>query len=488
MAEFFENAIKRMRKKASSGYRKQDFTSRYYLLFWFLLVPEFIALCLSAFLSFRYYYNWGFMRDYVGDSVMLYVAIFFTCAASFAIWFFTRHLTELFFEKSYIDEFMIVLIVLIGWNVYTDWNGATSLAENVHQRPSYLQAKEDSINNQINNIYFAYRWCSKHGKQHAHDDNCKHQKIPTSSGQLYDRYERFGHNPKSDRNTVNLLETQLKRLNSDYQYNITTADQKREKLQGYGQGSSIICLIIFLFCSLWRNRYDYKVKKENKDFKEEETQESEEAQPTSQPDPAPSSPPTPPTPPKGGIDIQELINAMNNAATLNVSNGKKVNGHNGHTQKPDPDPNLPSGLRPGDSQENTPEEHQPEDKEIAEEPQPEENENTEETFNVSHRQLPIHFTVAKNEATAEPAPETFNVSHLKELEIRACEMCRDDYEVNIRMESSGKKRKYCDECAPKARAHFQKLWKERKRLEAGNLAISKNAYSEAPQLKIDFGN
>jgi hypothetical protein len=468
MAEFFENAIKRMRKKASSGYKKQDFTSRYYLLFWFLLVPELIALCLSALLSFRYYYNAGFLRDYIGDSVMLYVATFFTCGASFFIWYLTKHTADLFFEKSYVDEFILMLIVLIFWNVYTDWNGATSLAENVHQRPSYLQAKEDSINSQISSIYFAYRWCSKHGKQHTYVDNCKHQKIPTSSGQLYDRYERFGHNPKSDRNTVNLLETQLKRLNSDYQYNITTADQKREKLQGYGQGSSIICLIIFLFCSLWRNRYDYKVKKENKDFKEEE---AKEAQPTSQPDPAPS-PPTPPTPPKGGIDMQELINAMN-AATLNVSsNGKKINGHNGHTQKPDPDPNLPSGFHTEES----------EDKAISEVLQ------SEETLNVSHRQLPIHFTVAKSEATAEPEPETFNVSHLKELEIRACEMCHDDYEVNIRLESSGKKRKYCDECAPKARAHFQKLWKERKRLEAGsNLAISKNAYEES-QLKFDFGN
>lgn len=243
----------KMKQTFAKKYTHKTFFKRYVWHYNLLLVPEILVLLLSAILSLKYWEHFPVIADYCG-TYALPVAVGFSMSVSLAIWLLSAHQLSLVFGQKHPDIFIIPLLALVSFNFYTDWNGVPQLAEEIHQKPVFESDKENQLNAQIQGIYEAYRWCGKHNSKH----NCPHAFMPSSPGQIKDVYARYGFNPSADRETVSTLQTQINRINADYQDEKKLVNKRQNRFTQTGRGGTIICLAIFFFCSIWRTWFEYK--------------------------------------------------------------------------------------------------------------------------------------------------------------------------------------------------------------------------------------
>lgn len=247
---FNENS---MRKSFSQKYTRKTFFKRYIVHYNVLLLPEIAVLLISALLSLKWWQYLPTIQDYFG-SYALPVAIVCTLSISLAIWLLTAHQLPLILTEKKADVFLLPLLALIVFNFYTDWHGVPQLAAELHKKPTYQTAKEESLNEQIQNVYAAYRWCSVHNSKH----DCPSAIMPASPGQIKDSYQRWGFKPAQDRQTILTLQNQLNRMNSDYNEQKQSALLRQERFTDSGRGGTIACMIIFLFITCWRHHFEYK--------------------------------------------------------------------------------------------------------------------------------------------------------------------------------------------------------------------------------------
>ncbi len=236
-------------------YRDKSFFSRYIKFYYLLTFPEILALVISSILSYKWWSSFEILEN---DYGFLFATIA-TCCISITIFLLTNHLASLWLSERKIDEFIIPLLFLIIFNIYTDWNGVTPLAETVYEKPVFAQQKEDSLSATISQILLSYRWCSAHNAKHKVNELCEHTYVPSSAGQLLSSYEKYGYEPETDKKTISLLQEQINRLNQDYSEDKVITETKRKHFVKTGRGGTIACLIIFLFCGIWKHTFAGKV-------------------------------------------------------------------------------------------------------------------------------------------------------------------------------------------------------------------------------------
>ena len=242
-----------MRKNFAKKYKDKTFFKRYVWHYNLLVLPEVLALLVSALLSLKWWQYQPVIQDYFG-TYSLVIAALCTLSISVAIWLFTAHQLPLMFTEKQADIFIVPLLALIAFNFYTDWNGVPQLAQELHQKPTYQNIKEEQLNQEIQDIYKAYLWCGVHNSKH----DCEHAVMPHSPGQIKDVYARYGFKPAQDRQTILTIQNQLNRMNSDYLEAKEVAIEKQNRFTSSGRGGTIACIIIFLAITWWRHQFEYK--------------------------------------------------------------------------------------------------------------------------------------------------------------------------------------------------------------------------------------
>lgn len=245
-----------LQKAFMNKYAGKDYFNRYINLYRLTAIPELLVLIVSAVLSWKWWESIAFVQDYAG-SLSPIIAGFFTVFVSVSIWYLTTHQAQLLLSESQPDIWAIPLVLLIIFNVYTDWNGVPALSEKIHALPVFEQSREDQLNQKIDAIYHNYSWCGKHNTKHQ----CEFAVVPGSPGQLTKSYERWGFHPTEDRQTIVLYQDQIRRLNNDYSTTKNKAVENRKKFTKTGRGGTLVCLTIFLFLSYWRHNFEFKAQK-----------------------------------------------------------------------------------------------------------------------------------------------------------------------------------------------------------------------------------
>ncbi|WP_020534021.1 CGNR zinc finger domain-containing protein [Flexithrix dorotheae] len=237
-------------------YANKSFFSRYIKFYYLLTIPEILALVVSTVLSYKWWASFEIINNLEYGFIL---ACLGTCSVSVAIFLLTNHTASLWMSEKKMDEFLYPLILLICLNIYTDWNGISPLAETVYEKPVFAQQKEDSLQGSIRNILLSYRWCATHNAKHQVNNICEHTFVPGSAGQLLDSYKKYGYEPETDKATIALLQQQITRLNQDYSEQKAAIEGKRNQMIKTGRGGTIICLIVFLFCGIWKHSFAGKV-------------------------------------------------------------------------------------------------------------------------------------------------------------------------------------------------------------------------------------
>ena len=260
-------------KRFESKYRQRTFKERYTTWYFLFELVAFLALLYSAVASASFYESiflgWGMTSNQA-----LYTGLFISGGIAFLIGFGSHHSITYFIENGKLDMIALgVVLPLIGWNIYTDINGAPEVAVKLNSSPptnteyAILQSKIDSLDSSKGAIWEKYRWNGN---------------LPSA---ITPAYKKWGHDVDGDLATLDQIRQERKNV-LDLQ-SIATADFQKakekhnlniERQQGLMKGGVIISTLIYFLLSAWCHWFGLKVCriKETEQKKEEQLEEVQE--------------------------------------------------------------------------------------------------------------------------------------------------------------------------------------------------------------------
>lgn len=260
-------------KRFESKYRQRTFKERYTTWYFLFELVALLALLYSAIASASFYESifqgWGMSGNWA-----LYMGLIVSGSIAFLIGFGSHHSITYFIENGKLDMIALgVVLPLIGWNIYTDINGAPEVAVKLNSSPptnteyAILQSKIDSLDSSKDAIWEKYRWKGK---------------LPSA---ITPAYKKWGHDVDGDLATLDQIRQERKNV-LDLQ-SIATADFQKakdkhnlniERQQGLMKGGVIISTLIYFLLSAWCHWFGLKVCriKEIEQKKEEQLEEVQE--------------------------------------------------------------------------------------------------------------------------------------------------------------------------------------------------------------------
>lgn len=255
-----------LKERLTRKHTKKDIYSRYRGMFYFVSFLGLVCMAISTAAGTEFYYSmvesklgtWGYAVAFGASAVVVA-----------AIWWFSEHVADLWFEENSVDIFALFMLGFLALTFYTDFNGSVEIAEKIEDSPTDsksegIQANIDAIKTKEDKIFSHYGWCAKHSSKHL-NSACKNLVKPSTPAQLRGAAEH-GYNVAADRKTLSDLAkekavyvSQLDANTAEYTESLGDYKQRLERRKTSYKGVSIIANLIMVVITFFRSYWGTEV-------------------------------------------------------------------------------------------------------------------------------------------------------------------------------------------------------------------------------------